>query len=860
LKESLLGKIYADKAKVGGVDLLSSSNALIGDPQTIYIQYLEAFKKGVYNFIKEDEDRFTKQMIPRKYFAGGATQNYATLTNVIRVSSKELNQAMSSKILNLDQATVSLDQRINKDAAMKNEAIIFKNFDEFSKKVVSRHMVSALKDESYRNPEIRKYMAIARQAFDLDRIGFNVILNLVNDAEYYADNKFLTNLGKMKANASAALEILFPIERDKREYQRIFYFFKTITDVLSLEIRSLSDQNVAAMNKEKIGFKRYSEFKRPDLFGKLKEALEWGSFIDPLKQGLDLEIMFYFLKFEEVFNRDSEGFNGLMNVMRPFLSWEEFYQSKELKEFQDRNPKVVDALFPLGATEPQKERFQYNFLFAQTVLDTIDDANAAMSSSVRLRLVSSHESDNFIFESFEAFEHTIDASRTINMLKVDRHDGESIARYKKYFKDAYDVDSDGFHLYMHLVNDSENPQDTHYLNGRDNLVRDHRNFLEILFSGVSTDEGIDNIFWFAKEVITWRNAAMNAVTRDMNRRSFLTAMSVAIIPRVSMASFNRKPDSLSDNMKFLTRKLEAQAKRQYLFIDDNDFKQAISDWIELEFQVEDVSWRFENQSESGLNIINEEQKSRDEQDIDNLYLLLYKVKNDIFEQEYKRLYLSLVHVARQNNVAQVQSIKEQVKMIMSDYGNIFTEKLERMDQLDREVDRVLALMKEDRRGGKKSNSLSRKSKDLAMATLDIDISRDIFLEDNVYYPSKGIDKQVDNFKILVGNYLFSVPKNGKDEARLRLVLALDYFWQEFEKEELEYFWPEVFQLSMNAEDRALDLILLLTRLKRQLSNDNFKAYWDGGLGDLIEAYNKDVSNLDVGYRGNGQVILTPLKG
>jgi DNA-binding response OmpR family regulator len=65
LKESLLGKVYADRAKVKGVDQ---------DPQTneeIYRRYLKAFKKGVFNYIKEDVDKYTNEIIPRKYFSGG---------------------------------------------------------------------------------------------------------------------------------------------------------------------------------------------------------------------------------------------------------------------------------------------------------------------------------------------------------------------------------------------------------------------------------------------------------------------------------------------------------------------------------------------------------------------------------------------------------------------------------------------------------------------------------------------------------------------------------------------------------------------------------------------------------------------
>ena len=46
LKASILGKAYANQSKVAGVEL--------NDPQAkvrIYQQYLEAYKKGVFNFI-----------------------------------------------------------------------------------------------------------------------------------------------------------------------------------------------------------------------------------------------------------------------------------------------------------------------------------------------------------------------------------------------------------------------------------------------------------------------------------------------------------------------------------------------------------------------------------------------------------------------------------------------------------------------------------------------------------------------------------------------------------------------------------------------------------------------------------------
>ncbi|MBI4308786.1 MAG: fructose-bisphosphatase class II, partial [Candidatus Omnitrophica bacterium] len=66
LQESILGKIYVNKSKTAGVDVDDKQIK-----QKIYEQYLQAFKKGVYNYIKEDMDAATKQPIPRKYFSGG---------------------------------------------------------------------------------------------------------------------------------------------------------------------------------------------------------------------------------------------------------------------------------------------------------------------------------------------------------------------------------------------------------------------------------------------------------------------------------------------------------------------------------------------------------------------------------------------------------------------------------------------------------------------------------------------------------------------------------------------------------------------------------------------------------------------
>ncbi len=68
LKESLLGKVYMNKNKVAGIDLAGKDAKL-----KIYDRYMEAFRKGVYNYIRKDYDGSAQKPVPRKYFSGGVS-------------------------------------------------------------------------------------------------------------------------------------------------------------------------------------------------------------------------------------------------------------------------------------------------------------------------------------------------------------------------------------------------------------------------------------------------------------------------------------------------------------------------------------------------------------------------------------------------------------------------------------------------------------------------------------------------------------------------------------------------------------------------------------------------------------------
>ncbi len=65
LKEALLNQVYSNKAKTSGIDVEDKTIK-----EQIYQEYLKAYKKGVYSYIKEDMQP-DGQVIARKYFSGG---------------------------------------------------------------------------------------------------------------------------------------------------------------------------------------------------------------------------------------------------------------------------------------------------------------------------------------------------------------------------------------------------------------------------------------------------------------------------------------------------------------------------------------------------------------------------------------------------------------------------------------------------------------------------------------------------------------------------------------------------------------------------------------------------------------------
>jgi len=72
LKDSLLGRMYVGRNEVRGIDIADKNMK-----EKIFQQYLKAYKKRVYDYIKEDYDPLIQETVPRKYVSGGFdfTQN-----------------------------------------------------------------------------------------------------------------------------------------------------------------------------------------------------------------------------------------------------------------------------------------------------------------------------------------------------------------------------------------------------------------------------------------------------------------------------------------------------------------------------------------------------------------------------------------------------------------------------------------------------------------------------------------------------------------------------------------------------------------------------------------------------------------
>ena len=133
LKESLLGRKFVDQNKIVGLSYSDNEKGLkdtMGNspaPIDIYNRYLKAFKKGVYNYIKEEADPLTHQIVPRKYFSGGVVGKFnpAQITYSRELLSQEKSDLpIDSLLVSVNLSNLPPSKAIIKTQAMKSQDFI----------------------------------------------------------------------------------------------------------------------------------------------------------------------------------------------------------------------------------------------------------------------------------------------------------------------------------------------------------------------------------------------------------------------------------------------------------------------------------------------------------------------------------------------------------------------------------------------------------------------------------------------------------------------------------------------------------------------------------------------------------------
>lgn len=93
LRDSLLSKAIADQGKLAGLTEPKSNYV-----DKLYERYIESFNLGVYNYIREDQNREANEIIPRKYYSGGITiknlgRTIADRSNRVKLQMRNLGLA-----------------------------------------------------------------------------------------------------------------------------------------------------------------------------------------------------------------------------------------------------------------------------------------------------------------------------------------------------------------------------------------------------------------------------------------------------------------------------------------------------------------------------------------------------------------------------------------------------------------------------------------------------------------------------------------------------------------------------------------------------------------------------------------------
>jgi hypothetical protein len=269
LKESLLGKIYADKAKVAGIIIPAQAGIQKMDVNGIYQRYLKAFKKGVFNYIKEDVDKYTQEAIPRKYFSGGFNRIDPAMNGIIgdeevKVISSKNSSGIDAALLvsairdsgDLDRATISINpqeggnnsSKFESSKIMSNPAMISSLW---KKELVNLENVLREGKDGFENEKFRKDLEFARKLYRKAELQTNVDV-MREISRIYWERQFEVVWGLVKKRDFMPVETIYEqailrqvgaTEETTREISKIYWIGQSFVAQSLVKMAVLAENN-----------------------------------------------------------------------------------------------------------------------------------------------------------------------------------------------------------------------------------------------------------------------------------------------------------------------------------------------------------------------------------------------------------------------------------------------------------------------------------------------------------------------------------------------------------------------------------------------------------------------------------------
>ena len=196
-KDSLLGQVYVDKNKSKGVDTKDKQVN-----KKIYDQYVEAYKKGVYDYNRTDYDLHGGGYIERRYFSGGfSATGFASLNKKIATAmvfaTTFLPSGLKDRVINSipsigDYETVTwrAEDRTGSDVGQIGLSSVGELKEASSPITSLRGMAGILEADGYKNlSKERRSAVISAATF----IPTQNVANLLLEALSYETNPVLRN-------------------------------------------------------------------------------------------------------------------------------------------------------------------------------------------------------------------------------------------------------------------------------------------------------------------------------------------------------------------------------------------------------------------------------------------------------------------------------------------------------------------------------------------------------------------------------------------------------------------------------------------------------------------------------------------